>query len=177
MIDWIVDKIYITLAITVQWQSHRLLAKLFHKIPSVATTYSAFVVDKATTPSSLLHFPKRKQNQWHSSDYLHHPQNRSLHICANECPCIIAQCHIWTPFQISQDPLYCSLVLLLGIARIHADNSPAWVMFSLMQIIAYIKLPTADAYGTSDMRTFSSSILGAVLLRAESDLRAGRSQV
>ena len=47
----------------------------------------------------------------------------------------------------------------------------ALVVSGLVQIIAYIKLLTADTYGTSDMRAFSSSIVGLELeVTSEQDI-------
>ena len=39
----------------------------------------------------------------------------------------------------------------------------ACAMFGLVQIMANIKLPTADAYGTRDISILSASLLGLIL--------------
>ena len=136
MIDQIIGKIYSILCITVQWRSHLRFAKLFHKI------FQPYQILASFCPCNIFDFRRRL------GDYRLQPRHsahcftsQSENIISGTPPTIyitckvkigislqtnvcafIAQSHLWTFIQISQDPLNCSPVLLSEITYVFADN-------------------------------------------------------
>ena len=168
MIDWIDGKIYCILASL--WSDKvTCFAKLFHKIIQPYQPLASFSCcnivglhrrqgDYLLQPRYLAHCSTSQSEKITSGTlltiYITHKFRVYISVQTN-VHAIIAQCHIWTPFQISQDPLYCFqysftelLIYLLTTLTTRG------------QTIVYTKPPTVDAYDTSDIRAFSFSVVG-----------------
>ena len=71
--------------------------------------------------------------------------------------------HSLGAFQVPEYPFYRILVLLAGIAHEPAHHSDCISDIRWVHTIVYIKLPTAEAYGTFTITAFSAFVFGLCL--------------